>query len=66
MNSAMGWFCLVVGMFCAAGFWFAYLVKIVLNDEVVREKKRRRARDRELARRKADDKAGDKRRRQRR
>ena len=66
MNSAMGWFCLVVTMLCAAGVWFAYLVNIVLNDEVVREKKRRRARDRELARRKVDDKAAEKRRRSRR
>ena len=56
MNSVMGWFCLIIVMLCVAGFWFGYLVKLVFNDELVREKKRRLARARELERRRAEDK----------
>ncbi len=44
-------------MLCAAGFWFAYLIRVVLNEEVVQERRRRRMRARELERRKAEDKA---------
>ncbi|MDR1534160.1 MAG: hypothetical protein LBU64_03575 [Planctomycetota bacterium] len=56
MDSAIGWFCLVIVALCLAGFWFGYLVKLVLNDEVVRERRRRLARARELERRRAEDK----------
>ena len=57
MNSLMTWLCIVITMVFAAGIWFAYLIRIVLNDEVVQERRRRRMRVRELERRKAEDKA---------
>lgn len=57
MNSLMTWLCIVIGMMFAAGIWFAYLIRVVLNDEVVQERRRRRMRQRELERRRADDKA---------
>ncbi len=56
MNNLMTWLCIVIAMLCAAGLWFAYLVRVVLNDEVVQERRRRRMRARELERRKAEDK----------
>lgn len=56
MNGIMTWICIVMAMFFAAGIWFAYLVKVVLNDEVVQERRRRVLRQRELQRRKEDDK----------
>jgi hypothetical protein len=65
MNSVVGWFCLIMIMLFAAGFWFAYLVKLVLNDEVVQEKRRRRNRVRELERRREEDQAMKRRRRRR-
>ena len=55
MNSAMTWLCVIITMFFAACVWFAYLIKVVLNDEVVQERKRRRMRARELERRRHDD-----------
>lgn len=57
MNNMMTWVCVVITMFFAAAVWFAYLVRIVLNDEVVQERKRRRMRARELERRRIEDKA---------
>ena len=63
MNSMMTWLCVVIIMLFAAGIWFAYLVRIVLNDEVVQERRRRRMRARELERRRIEDKAQKNRRR---
>ena len=63
MNSMMTWLCVIITMMFAAGVWFAYLVRIVLNDEVVQERKRRRMRARELERRRAEDKAAHRRQR---
>ncbi|MDR1744379.1 MAG: hypothetical protein LBS30_01340 [Planctomycetota bacterium] len=57
MNNLMTWLCVVTTMVFAAAVWFAYLVRIVLNDELVQERKRRRMRARELERRKAEDRA---------
>lgn len=57
MNNMLTWLCVTSGMIFAAGVWFAYLVRIVLNDEVVQEKKRRRMRARELERRRVEDRA---------
>lgn len=57
MGNMMTWLCIIITMFFAAGVWFAYLVRIVLNDEVVQERKRRRMRARELERRRIEDKA---------
>ncbi len=57
MNNLMTWACVVTTMVFAAAVWFAYLVRIVLNDEVVQERKRRRMRARELERRKSEDRA---------
>jgi lipid A disaccharide synthetase len=59
----MTWVSVVMAMFFAASVWFAYLVRIVLNDEVVQERKRRRMRARELERRRQEDRANRKRRR---
>ena len=61
MSSVMTWFCIGISMLFAAGVWFSYLIKIVLNDEVVQERKRRRVRIRELERRRVEDKASRKR-----
>ena len=61
MNSMMTWLCVIITMVFAAGVWFAYLVRIVLNDEVVQERRRRRMRARELERRRSEDKAARKR-----
>ncbi len=63
MNSLMTWLCIVITMAFAAGVWFAYLVRIVLNDEVVQERRRRQMRVRELERRKSEDKSVKKRKR---
>ena len=63
MNGVMTWLCVIITMLFAAGVWFAYLVRIVLNDEVVQERKRRRMRQRELERRRLEDKTGKNRRR---
>ncbi len=63
MNSLMTWLCIIMVMTVAAGVWFAYLVRIVLNDEVVQERRRRRMRARELERRRIEDKAHKKKRR---
>lgn len=57
MNNVMTWLCVIITMLFAAGLWFAYLIKVVLNDEVVQERKRRRMRARELERRKVEDRA---------
>ena len=59
------WMCVITSMIFAAGIWFAYLIRIVLNDEVVQERKRRRMRVRELERRRQEDKARKNRRRRR-
>ena len=56
MNNLMTWLCIIMVMVAAAGIWFAYLVRIVLNDEVVQERRRRRMRTRELERRHSEDK----------
>ncbi len=61
MNNLMTWLCIVISMVFAAGVWFAYLVRIVLNDEVVQERRRRQMRARELERRKAEDRMAKKR-----
>ena len=63
MSNLMTWLCIAVSMFFVAGIWFAYLVRIVLNDEVVQERRRRRMRARELDRRRIEDKAAKRRRR---
>lgn len=63
MNNVMTWLCIIITMLFAAGIWFAYLIKIVLNDELVQERKRRRMRVRELERRRIEDRAKKKRRR---
>ncbi len=63
MNGMMTWLCVIITMLFAAGVWFAYLVRIVLNDEVVQERKRRRMRARELQRRKIEDRTNRQRRR---
>lgn len=63
MNSLMTWLCIAITMFFVAGIWFAYLVRIVLNDEVVQERRRRRMRARELERRRTEDRAAKRRRR---
>ena len=57
MSNIMTWLSMVIAMFFIASVWFSYLIRVVLNDEVVQERKRRRARVRELERRKAEDKA---------
>lgn len=57
VNNMMTWLCVITTMVFAAAVWFAYLVRIVLNDEVVQERKRRRMRARELERRQAEDRA---------
>lgn len=57
MNNMMTWLCITITMLFAAGIWFAYLVRIVLNDEVVQERRRRRMRARELERRKIEDRS---------
>ena len=46
-----------MGMIVAAFLWFAYLIKIVFNDEVVQERRRKRMRARELERRRQEDAA---------
>ena len=51
LGGLFNWICIFFGMTGLAFFWLAYLIKIVLNDEVVLEKTRRRARDREIQRR---------------
>ncbi len=56
MNNFMTWLCVTITMGFAAGVWFAYLVRVVLNEELVQERKRRRARERELERRRIEDK----------
>lgn len=63
MNSLMTWLSVIMFMVFAAGLWFAYLIRVVLNDEVVQERKRRRMRARELERRRIEDKTSKKRRR---
>ncbi len=63
MNGMITWLCVIITMLFAAGVWFAYLIKIVLNDEVVQERKRRRMRAREIERRKIEDRANRHRRR---
>lgn len=63
MTSVMTWLSVLAAMLFAAFIWFAYLVRIVLNDEVVQERKRRRLRQRELERRRIEDKATKKRQR---
>ncbi|MCC8180511.1 MAG: hypothetical protein LIP23_06345 [Planctomycetes bacterium] len=57
MSSIMTWICVVIAMVFLAFIWFAYLIRVVLNDEVVQERKRRRMRVRELERRRIEDKA---------
>lgn len=51
------WLCVGMVMLVGAFLWFAYLIKIVFNDEVVQERRRRRMRARELERRKVEDAA---------
>lgn len=65
MNNMMTWVCIIITMLFAAGVWFAYLIRVVLNDEVAQERKRRRMRDRELERRKMEDREKRNRRRRR-
>lgn len=56
MNSVMSLLSTMVLMLFIAAIWFMYLVRIVLNDEVVNERRRRRMRARELERRRIEDK----------
>ena len=55
LGGFFNWVCIFLGMTGLAFFWLAYLIKIVLNDEVVLEKTRRRARDREIQRRRSEE-----------
>lgn len=57
MTGIMTWLSVIMAMVFLAFVWFAYLIRVVLNDEVVQERKRRRMRARELERRKIEDKA---------
>lgn len=57
MGGFLTWLCVGMSMVVAAFLWFAYLIKIVFNDELVQERRRRRMRARELERRKAEDAA---------
>ncbi|MDR1612133.1 MAG: hypothetical protein LBT97_05040 [Planctomycetota bacterium] len=57
MSGLFTWVSVSLGMLFAAFLWFAYLIRIVFNDEVVREKRRRRMRARELERRRIEDAA---------
>ena len=57
LGGLFNWICIFLGMTGLAFFWLAYLIKIVLNDEVVMEKTRRRARDREIMRRRDEEQA---------
>lgn len=56
MSSIMSVLSSLVIMLFIASIWFMYLVRIVLNDEVVNERRRRRMRARELERRRIEDK----------
>lgn len=57
MTGVSNWLSMLAVMCFIAFIWFAYLIRIVLNEEVVQERKRRRMRARELERRKVEDKA---------
>ena len=57
MSGLLTWLSVGVCMLVAAFLWFAYLIKIVFNDELVQERRRRRMRARELERRKIEDAA---------
>ena len=57
MSGLLTWLCVGMGMIVAAFLWFAYLIKIVFNDEVVQERRRKRMRARELERRRQEDAA---------
>ena len=57
MSGFLTWFCVGMGMLIAAFFWFSYLVKIVFNDELVQERRRRKMRVRELEHRQQEDAA---------
>lgn len=57
MGGFTTWLSVGLAMVFAAFLWLAYLIRIVLNDEVVQERRRRRMRARELERRKAEDAA---------
>lgn len=57
MSGLFTWLSVGVCMLVGAFLWFAYLIKIVFNDELVQEKRRRRLRARELERRKIEDAA---------
>ncbi len=57
MNAFLSWLCVGLSMMIAAFLWFSYLIKIVFNNEIVQERKRRRMRAKELERRKAEDAA---------
>ncbi|MDR0362603.1 MAG: hypothetical protein LBJ46_07995 [Planctomycetota bacterium] len=61
MSGLFTWISVTLGMLFAAFLWFAYLVRIVFNDEIVQEKRRRRMRARELERRRIEDAARKKR-----
>ncbi len=56
MNVFLTWISVTVTMIFVAAIWFSYLVRVVLNEELVQERKRRRNRARELERRRMDDK----------
>lgn len=57
MSGMLTWLSILCAMMLLAAVWFAYLIRIVLNDEVVQERKRRRMRARELERRRVEDRA---------
>ncbi len=57
MGGFFTWLSVGLCMTFAAFLWFAYLIKIVFNDEVVQERRRRRMRARELERRRVEDAA---------
>ena len=57
VTSLFDWLCVWCGMFFLSFLWLSYLIRIVLNDEVVQERRRRRMRESELERRAIEDKA---------
>ena len=57
MSGLLTWLCVGLSMLVAGFLWFAYLIKIVFNDELVQERRRRRMRARELERRRIEDAA---------
>jgi hypothetical protein len=55
MDAVLQWTSVALGMLALGFFWVAYLIRLVLNEEVVQEGRRRRNRAREEQRRAAED-----------